>query len=71
MCSSSRAADRPHRITSLGLLLLVFANITTYLLTRHSNFSEHVVDPVAGFMMGAAIAVLLLGIYKQGRSLRT
>lgn len=58
-------------MTSLGLILLAVANVVGYLLRRHSSLPEHVADPVAGLMMGAAIAVLLLGIYKQGRSLRT
>ncbi len=68
MCSSER---RVNDIARLGLILLAVANVIGYLLTRHSSLSEHVSDPIAGFMMGAAIAVLLLGIYKQRGSLRT
>ena len=68
MCSSER---RVNDITRLGLILLAVANMIGYVLTRHSNLSERVGDPIASFMMGAAIAVLLLGIYKQRGSLRT
>ena len=67
MCSSERGLND---ISRLGLILLVIANLVGYLLTRHSTLSEHVSDPIAGFMMGTAIAVLLLGMYKQRRSLR-
>jgi hypothetical protein len=67
MCSSNRPSNH---ITRLGLILLAVANLFTYLLTRHSRVPEYVADPAAGFMMGAAITVLILGIYKQGRSLR-
>ena len=67
MCSSERGLND---VTRLGLILLAVANLIGYLLTRHSNLSEHVSDPIAGFLMGAAIAVLLLGIYKQRGSLR-
>ena len=61
----------PHRITSLGLILLVVANVTTYILTRHTTVSEQVVDPAVGFLFGAAIGALLLGIYKGRPRLRT
>jgi hypothetical protein len=67
MCSSER---RVNDITRLGLILLAVANLLGYLLMRHSGVSEHVSDPIAGCMMGAAVAVLLLGIYKQRGSLR-
>ena len=61
----------PHGLTSLGLILLAVANVTTYILTRHSNLSDQVVDPVAGLLFGAAIGALLLGIYKGRPRLRT
>ena len=61
----------PHRVTSLGLILLVVSNVTTYILTRHTSLSEQVVDPAVGFLFGAAIAALLIGIYKGRPRLRT
>ena len=67
MCASE---NRVNRIMSFGLILLAVANLIGYLLRRHSNLSEHVSDPIAGALMGAAIAVLLLGLYKQRGSLR-
>ena len=59
------------RTISLGLILLAFANISVYPLTRHSRLPEAVVDPLSGFLMGVAIAVVLLGIYRQGHSPRS
>ena len=56
------------RIICLGLILLAVANTVTFILTRHTSLSEHVVDPFTGFLQGAAIGTLLLGIYRQARS---
>ena len=64
-------ANRPrplNRIACLGCVFLAVANIVTFILTRHTSLSEHVVDPLAGFLQGVAIATLLLGIYRQTRS---
>jgi hypothetical protein len=55
------------RITRLGFVFLAVANIATFILTRHTSLSEHVVDPLAGFLHGVAIATLLLGLYRQTR----
>ena len=65
MCSTSRTSQR---LTTLGLILLACANVIGYLLTRHSNVSEEVADPVSGLLLGIAIAVLLFGLFKQRRS---
>ena len=65
MCSTTRP---PQHLTRLGLLLLAIANVTVYVLTRHSGLSEGVLDPLSGVLLGAAITVLLLGIYRGGRS---
>jgi hypothetical protein len=67
MCSTTRT---PQRLTTLGLILLACANVIVYLLTRHSSVSKDVADPVSGLLLGVAIAVLLLGVFKQGRSQR-
>jgi hypothetical protein len=64
MCSTTRSP----RLTSLGLILLACANVIVYVLTRHSTLPEQVVDPVSGLLLGVAITVLLLGVFKQGRS---
>ena len=64
-------ANRPrplNRIACLGLVFLAVANIVTFILTRHTSLSEHVVDPLAGFLQGVAIATLLLGVYRQTRT---
>ena len=52
----------------LGFIFLAVANIVTYILTRHTSLSEQIVDPLAGFLQGVAIATLLLGIYRQTAS---
>ena len=57
-----------NRLASLGLIFLAVANIVTFLLTRHTSLSEHVVDPLVGFVQGVAITTLLLGIYRQRRT---
>lgn len=56
------------RMTCLGLVFLAVANIVTFILTRHTSLSEHVVDPLAGFLQGVAIATLLLAVYRQTRT---
>ena len=62
-------ARRPlDRIARLGLLFLAVANVTTFMVMRHTALSEHVVDPLVGFLHGVAITTLLLGVYRQTRS---
>lgn len=57
-----------NRTACLGFILLAVANTVTFVLTRHTSLSEHVVDPLAGFVQGVAITTLLLGVYRQARS---
>lgn len=59
-----------HRLVIFGLFALALANVAQYILTRHTAYSEHVTDPVSGFLFGVAIAMTLLGIAKQARQLR-
>jgi hypothetical protein len=59
---------RLDRIACLGFVFLAVANIVTFILTRHTSLSEHVVDPLIGFLHGVAIATLLLGVYRQTRT---
>jgi hypothetical protein len=66
-----RSSKRPfHPVTTVGLFLLVIANVGGYVLSRHTTLSEHTVDPLSGLLHGLAIGVLLLGIIKQSRALR-
>ncbi len=60
-------ANRLHPLSTIGLLLLALANVTTYVLSRHTTASEDLVDPVAGFLFGIAISTLLIGIVRQKR----
>jgi hypothetical protein len=59
-----------NRLTIFGLFALVLANTVQYVLTRHTTYSEHVVDPISGFLFGVAIATTLLGVIRQSRQLR-
>ena len=52
----------------LGYLALAVANIGKFILERHTSMPEGPRDGLSGFLMGAAIALLLLGIWRMGRS---
>jgi hypothetical protein len=59
---------RPLNLTlCLGLLLLAVANVTKFLLERHSSIAEGPRDGMSGFLFGVAIATLMLGIWRAGR----
>jgi zinc transporter ZupT len=60
-----------HPLTMFGLLALVIANVASYIIQRHTSLSEHVADPLMGFLHGVAIGALLLGIWLQSRALRS
>lgn len=53
---------------AVGLVLLVVANLGSYVLHRGQQFSEDVADGGSGFLFGLAIATLLLGIAKGARA---
>lgn len=63
-------SGRFNRITAGGVIALAVANIASFLLQRHTSLSEHVTDPVIGFLYGVAIMTTLLGVWRQGRELR-
>ena len=56
----------------LGFITLGLANIGKLLLERHSSLPEGPRDALSGFLLGIAIATLLLGIWRtkhgDGRS---
>ncbi len=59
---------RPFSLTlCLGCLFLAVANITKFLLERHSSMPEGPRDGLSGFLFGVAIATLLLGIWRMSR----
>jgi hypothetical protein len=61
-------ARRPlGRLARVGLVFLALANVITFIVTRHTALSAHVVDPLVGFLQGVAITTLLLGVYRQAR----
>jgi hypothetical protein len=65
-----KAAKNFNPLTTVGLVLLVVANVTSYLLKRGGNLSESVVDGTSGFLFGVAIAVLLFGISASARQIK-
>ena len=69
MLNSTRF-KRPTSLISIGLVFIAIANISQYLLQRHSVVSESIADGVSGFLFGVAIGTTLLGIYLQGRAMR-
>jgi hypothetical protein len=65
MCYKAR---RPFSLTlCLGFLFLAFANVTKFLLERHSLMAEGPRDGLSGFLFDVAIATLMLGIWRMGR----
>lgn len=70
MCLRSRSAH-PRSIISLGLFFIALANVTQYVLQRHSAVSESVADGVGGFFFGIAIATTCFGIFLHGRAARS
>ena len=60
------------RITlRLGLLCLVASSLFRYFAPRTGLASEAWVDGIHGFLMGAAIALLLLSLVRRGGGSRT
>jgi hypothetical protein len=58
-------------LTALGLLALVVANVTSFVLQRHSSLPESLTDPAIGFIYGIAIATTLLGVWRHRRGIQT
>jgi hypothetical protein len=61
----------PKKVISLGMMFFAIANVGGYLLMKHSNLSENAVDAGKGFLLGAAIATMLLGVWMRGRQMRS
>jgi hypothetical protein len=55
--------NRMNRILVLGLLFLPIANVSNWVLRKH--LAESPADLIGGFLMGVAIATMLLGIIRQ------
>jgi hypothetical protein len=61
---------RPTTIMSAGLVFLAVANVSQFLLQRHSMVRESIADGASGFLFGVAIATTCLGVYLRGRAIR-
>ena len=57
-------------VMSVGLVMLILANLGNYFLHRSGQFSETLADGGSGFLFGVAIATLLLGIAMNARELK-
>jgi hypothetical protein len=57
-------------VTTVGLVLLIIANLGNYFLHRGGQFSETLADGGSGFLFGLAIGTLLLGIAMSARELK-
>lgn len=56
-----------NRLSMLGLLFMVIANTVRMTLEHHTTLGEQITDPLGGFLYGAGIGALLLGLWRQGR----
>jgi hypothetical protein len=59
---------RLNSLTCFGLIAIAVANTATFVLQRHTSYPERITDPVIGFLYGTAIALVLLGIWRQRRT---
>ena len=63
--------QHPRITMRLGLLCLVASSLFAYFAPRTGLASEAWVDGIHGFLMGAAIALLLLSAARRGGGSRT
>lgn len=67
MCLETRSR-RQQGLFSLGLALLAIANTTHFFLQRSHRIGEDSTDGIFGMMIGAAIGVLIVALYRQRRA---
>ena len=61
--------DKPFtRTICIGLCLLALANVTQWFLQRHTAMAEGPRDGLSGLLLGIAIGVMILGLWRSGRS---
>jgi hypothetical protein len=63
--------ENPRFVMRLGLLFLVASSLFGYFAPRTGLASEAWVDGIHGFLMGAAIALLLLSLVRRRGGSRT
>ena len=62
--------NKPFNATMFaGMVMLVVANLGSYWLRTRSGWPEDLVDGASGFLMGVAIATLLVGLVTATRGL--
>jgi hypothetical protein len=66
----STRSTRPRRLLTIGLIALAVANVATYIIQRKLALPEHIADPLSGFLMGTAIALMFLGIMAQAKAMK-
>ncbi len=57
-----------NRVLCIGLWFLAAANLLPWVARHYAVFSTDMVDGLHGFLMGIAIATLLIGIVRGRRS---
>jgi hypothetical protein len=58
----SRHLKTPSAMMRLGLVFMILAQISNYLLRRSGLLSENLVDLISGFFFGLTIATLMLSV---------
>ena len=63
-----RKQVNPNLVLRVGLIALIVANVTQFLLQR-THVASDTADPLAGFLFGLAIGCLLLAIYMKRKGI--
>ena len=66
----NRKSGKPgfNRVTIVGLVFLIIANLAQYFLPKSGTLSESTTDLANGLLFGLAIGSLLLGIWMSTRN---
>jgi hypothetical protein len=57
----------PRTLIRIGMMAFAIANITGWALRRQHVMGEDRLDAINGFLLGIAIATMLLGVWRLGR----
>lgn len=65
MCMHAEGHNQ-NKLLPLGMMALAVANVGGYVMRR--TMPKSIADPVSGFLLGVAIALMLIGIVSQRRA---
>ena len=57
--------NRMNNVLVLGMFFLVAANLWNWALRKYAFLPENPADLIGGFLMGVAIATMILGLWRQ------